>query len=127
VVRPRRRGPRPGEGTATFLIAIGLCALAIGLLGIVLLARRDEAKIVTEWRQLLSRDEKAVRQSLESQAKAHTSALRFWRSRADSARASGAVIAGADLRHAESEYERDTRDERRALSRARRMLRSRQP
>jgi hypothetical protein len=126
VVRPRRRGPRPGEGTPTFLIAIGVLALAIGLLGIVLLAGRDETRIVTEWRQLLSRDEKAVRQSLDAQAKAHRSALRWWRARADTAQAAGSIIDEADLRRGEREYERDTRPERRALRRALRMLRSRQ-
>jgi hypothetical protein len=103
-----------------------VCALVVGLAGLVLLARRDEAEIVTDWRQLLSREEKTVRQSLDAQAKLHTSALRFWRSRVDGALAAGAVIAGADLKRGQREYESDTRRERRALRRARRMLRSRQ-
>ncbi len=126
MVRPRRRGPCPSEGTPTFLIGIGLLALAVGLAGIALLARRDETAIVSEWRQLLSRDERAVRQSLDAQAKAHRSALRFWRSRADTAQAAGSIIDEADLRRAERDYERETRPERRALRRALRMLRSRQ-
>ena len=126
MVRSGRGGPRPRGGTPTLLIAIGLGALAIGLAGIFLLARRDEATIITEWRQLLSRDEKAVRQSLDAQVKAHRSALRFWRSRADTAEAAGSLIAGADLRRGEREYERDTRAELSALRRALRMLRSRQ-
>ena len=103
-----------------------MCALAVGLGGIVLLARRDEAEIVTEWRQLLSREEKAVRQSLDAQVKLHTSALRFWRSRAADAKASGAIIGEADLSREERAYDRDTLPERRALRRAQRMLRSRQ-
>ncbi len=100
--------------------------MAIGLLGIVLLGRRDEDQIVSEWRQLLSQDEKALRQSLKARLKLHASALRWWRSRAETAEASGAVIGEADLRREGRDYERETRPERRALQRALRMLRSRQ-
>lgn len=95
--------------------------------GIVLLAGRDEADIVGQWRQLLAHEEKLLRQSLDSRIKLHASAMRWWRSRTASAEGAGAIITAADLKQGEREYERDTLPERRALSHARRMLRSRQP
>ncbi len=95
-------------------------------MGLVLLALRDETAIVAQWRKLLSREAGAQRQSVEARIRLHTSAIRWWRSRAAGAEASGSVMTAAELRQAERRYERDTASERKALRRARRMLRSRE-
>jgi hypothetical protein len=113
-----------GDGSASTIL-IALAVLGVGVVGIFLLARRDENAIVAQWQKLLSREEGALRQSLEARIRLHRSAIRWWRSRASDAAAEGSIMTAAELRQAERKYEQETAPERRALLRARRMLNSR--